>query len=780
MRNTFARRAAVILLAVLFALCGLSAGVAERTEKKATVMVYLCGSSLEVKNGLKIGQATQTISDILASRFNTEDVNVVVLLGGATAWASGYDPNVLTMIYFGGRRPQIIETLPLASMGAPDTLRDFLSYCGENYPAERYFLVLWDHGGGPLFGVCQDMLFPDDSRGYGNDMLNMFELKQALEESPFADKGLDMIVFHACLMGSAEVASMIAPYAKYMVGSEDSMYGLTYDWLAGLENDAAPLDTAIRLVDSSFAYNGAVIENQQAREINAMSVVDLSAIDGLVEAMDVFFTGINGTLNDATFTAMSNQRRDTTAFGLGDSGNDSDFDLIDLGDMTDRYREMNPAGAEAVEEALEQAVVYKRVSLDTCSGLTVYHPYRNTSAMPERIGIYNGLGFSESYTSYLQSFAAIMTGTPLADWTELITANGVSKDLHTFFELPLNEEQAAHYGSSVLYVLLKNEDGSFSFTFANAETELNAQDQLTADFNGTALYAVNADSERLSSELEYRVSNAGRYLIPATLIKHGKEDGSEIAQTALIVCAPDEVTGRLIPGAVEIWEESLGGYTNAYCLSFSDFDEVVLTGTSRLQPDVINGAVPPFEQWEIAGTTEYRTAIDDSWSFAFVNDTLDRTLLYATFQVNDSQNNTYGSVPLVVKEQGPASDALRLEYEDYDLVLIQKLNIIPTAGDLAISASLTNLTDGEVIIRLENLKLNGQENDASTEVIGSGENWGLMPGEDQILYLAVSGIEDMDTVTSIQFDLVVLDAASEEVVGTVPADISLSLELSAE
>ena len=773
MHNTLVRRAAALALALMLALGCLSCALAEDGPKKATVMVYLCGSSLEFNS-----QGTQTISDILASRFNAEEVNVVVMLGGAVSWATGYDPGVLTVLHIGGRRPRVVEKMPLASMGAPETLTSFLDYCYANYPAEKYDLVLWDHGGGPLSGVCQDMLFPDPLHDYGHDMLDMFELSDALAASPFADKGLDLIVFHACLMGSAEVAAVVAPYAHYMVGSEDSMYGLTYDWLAGLENDATPLETATRLVDSSFAFNGSVIERQHAQEINAMSVVDLAAVDGLIDSLDSFFANISGSLDDASFTAMSNQRRDTTAFGLGDSGNDSDFDLVDLGDMVNHYRDLDPEGAEAVDAALEAAVAYKRVSLDSCYGLTVYHPYHNTKAMPERIGIYNSLGFSENYTSYLQGFSAIMTGTPLADWTELVTSTNVSKDLHTLFKLELSADQAEHYGDSELYVLLQNEDGSYSFTFANAETLLDEQGQLTGDFNGTALYAVNGEGEALSHELEYRLSGSGRYLLPATLIKRG-EGGEETTQEALIVCIADETGKQLIPGAVEVWEDSLGGYTSAYGLSFADYDEVILTSTARTETRDENGAVLPFEAWDAAATTEWRSPIDDSWSFALVNDTLDKTQLYATFQVTDSQNHTYGSEPLVVKTGAPAPDAVRVEYEDADLVLIQNLVLSPVDAGLTLSASLTNLSEQEAIISLENMVLNDAAVDASCEVVGSGENWGLLPDEMQVLYLKLDDLAGQETLTTIRFDLVVLDAATEETLGTVPVEIVLNLAIPA-
>ena len=66
---------------------------------------------------------------------------------------------------------------------------------------------MWDHGGGPMRGLCWDT-------AWAKDNLTMEEFTGALAESPFAKEKLSWIGFDACLMSSIETAHLAAPYAE--------------------------------------------------------------------------------------------------------------------------------------------------------------------------------------------------------------------------------------------------------------------------------------------------------------------------------------------------------------------------------------------------------------------------------------------------------------------------------------------------------------------------------------------------------------------------------------
>jgi hypothetical protein len=54
---------------------------------------------------------------------------------------------------------QLIEELPSARMGDAQTLKDFLAFGRDNYPAKRTAVVLWNHGGGSVSGASFDELY---------------------------------------------------------------------------------------------------------------------------------------------------------------------------------------------------------------------------------------------------------------------------------------------------------------------------------------------------------------------------------------------------------------------------------------------------------------------------------------------------------------------------------------------------------------------------------------------------------------------------------------------
>jgi len=184
------------LLLCLFLLLLLpAAALAEKT----TVMVYLCGSNLESM----YGSATADLQEMLASGMNPDDVNLVVMAGGSNTWRdTTFSAENLTVAVAqnksrgSGLRFSEVAFFPNASMGESDTLLTFINFAYMNYPAERYVLILWDHGGGPLRGVCWDELCEADA-------LSMGEVTSALDRSAFGQgEKLYFIGFDACLMGS--------------------------------------------------------------------------------------------------------------------------------------------------------------------------------------------------------------------------------------------------------------------------------------------------------------------------------------------------------------------------------------------------------------------------------------------------------------------------------------------------------------------------------------------------------------------------------------------------
>lgn len=763
MKGTMKRILACILVTVLLA-GGLQAAAAAEEEKQYTVMFYICGADLERDYQV----FSWALGEILASKYNRKEINVIGLMGGCPVWkGNAFSPKVLSVVDIGGRRPTTVEEMPLAAMSDPATLTAYLAYCREHYPAKHNILIMCDHGGGPLIGCITDYLFDKTT-------MSVSGLKQALAESPFGEDGLDIIAFDCCLMGSAEIASTLSPYAQYMIGTEDAMYGMYQDWLSGLENSGSVLETAGRIAKSIYDYNKMRIEYGNEKELNSVSVIDLKKMKDVTAAMDDYFTAMPG-LDAETFTRASNHRRDAVTFGVLESGGSSQFDLVDAGSLVEQLEGENPDG-EALLEAIRNAIPIRYTDVENCLGMTVYHPYLNQRMAEKYIDVYAGLDFSPAYLNYIINYISIMTGQPLANWEKLLTGTPASqKDNRTLFTLTLTEEQAAHLGQASLAVFLKDAEGGYRLTYRTADTAP-AGTTVTGEFTGTALYAADQDGNALTGPLAYRAGSGGTWLIPAELTRT-TEDGTSTIQ-GLICCTMDAKTGEIIPGKVAVPDEETGMISVNMAPLFTDFSGITIRTPIRRETRDEAGSLLPYDRWEQTREETWTSAIDGSWSFRIMNDTLDPENLYAAFDVQDSQGNRYMSEPRAVKGGPAAAAEIRTSYDDAGLVRIGELTV-SVLNDITLSMTVTNLSDTEAVIALENLAVNGIPAEQTAEAVGTGPNWGLLKDEEQILSVLIpkETLDGQESITAMTFDLTLKDAKDGTVLGTVPAEAELKLEL---
>ena len=261
-------------------------------------------------------------------------------------------------------------------------------------------------------------------------------------------------------------------------------------------------------------------------------------------------------------------------------------------------------------------------------------------------------------------------------------------------------------------------------------------------------------------------------------MREGVADAEDFEARALINCTIDPQTKRLTPGSILLQDES-GSYTSIYNMRLSDFTAIRLPIVRRAETFAEDGTMLPFRDWDIVSEAEWSAPIDDSWSFALLNDTLDTTQLFATFQVTDSQSNWYSSQCRVVKALISGADEVRVEYDDMGLLLINSFSLSPLEGNLVLTASLTNLTDSETIVALSDLTMNGIALSQTAEAYGSGENWGLLPQEEQYLTVTVpvADLPQVDEITDVTFTLTSVDMQTNEAIGEVPVTVSLKLPM---
>ncbi len=447
MRNML-KRTVLLLVAALFAAAALMAGCAddaqsaasphvatgaasqmdtERTPDRAknaageswAVYWYLCGSDLETR----FGAATRDIAEMLDVSL-PPNVQVVIQAGGSADWANEmFDESAMYRLTYQGEALDIVETIEPTSMGDPNTLSGFLEFCEENYPADRKFLILWDHGGGSGGGICSDELFD-------RDHLSLTELSDALAlVYGDGDRPFDLIGFDACLMATIDVAAVCAEFANYMVASEETEPGcgwLYSGWLAELADNpgmsAAELGVAV--CDS---YQRGCEAIDQAEDIT-LSVVDLAHIGEVVAALDALSAEGVRTALDGNPTAFF------ADYGRGASKADYYYDgtpeMVDLVSLVDENRHLFPETADELIGSVQKSVVYQIAGpyRANSNGLSAYFPYQMDQ---------------EQY----DTFSSAAASSAMAYMYELLLTGEVSQEaLHYFSALEDFEESQLEDG----------------------------------------------------------------------------------------------------------------------------------------------------------------------------------------------------------------------------------------------------------------------------------------------------------------------------------------------
>ena len=498
----------LVLILLSFFLPALPCAASE--AEPVTLMIYMCGSNLESRNCA----GSQDLMEIMKSGYDEENVHVLIMTGGTKRWGLNL-PNDALCVYTPQKgKLQMLEAFEQADMGSADTFSSFLQYCYSLYPDGKHALIMWDHGGGPLSGVCMDEL-------YGFDALTMEELCGALQAGPISENRLDWIGFDACLMASAEVAYLLAPYAKYMIASEETEPGggWDYSFLKGLEADADAPAAALRVMDGYFAAS------KDTSQLT-LSCIDLDRIESLGSKMDPFFDSLS--ISGGNYALFSFAAANTRAFGRAADASDC-FDLIDLGALVDMLKAQSPEAGEAVLQAMSDAVVCSKSGSES-GGLSVYHPYENKNDyLSEWYSIYPSLGFSEGYTDYIARFAGYLFGESDVAWDGLSAS---PTDESSIYALPLSEGQQALVASADMHVLQWDAEKETYAAVGGINRLAMEEGVLYGAWSGQILTAVDEDGEPLTDAIPYDVSPDGTFTVMAN---YCMEDMGDLPEASVLV-----------------------------------------------------------------------------------------------------------------------------------------------------------------------------------------------------------------------------------------------------
>ncbi len=320
---------------------------------------------------------------------------------------------------------ELVSDLGEVNMSDGNTLVDFATWAIESYPADRYVLVLSDHGMGWPGGWSDPAPGGRDSgqapliSALKGDHLYLSEIDQALGEvrqQTGLDK-FDIVGMDACLMSQLEVYAALQPHARFAVASEETEPALGWAYTAFLQKlvanpdmDPAQLSTAVvdsyveqdqRIQDDqarleylrqgsplgSFFGVSDIGASQLARQIerdSTLTAVDLEALPGLMANFNEFAYQLQAVDQAPVASSRNYAQSFTSVFGK-----DVPPSYIDLGHFVQlAARETGSQkvkqAANAVMQAMNRAIVAEKhgSAKPGSTGIAIYFPNSTMYSSP--------------------------------------------------------------------------------------------------------------------------------------------------------------------------------------------------------------------------------------------------------------------------------------------------------------------------------------------------------------------------------------------------------------
>ena len=368
---------------------------------KRTIMVYAIGTDLESKGA----NLSADVKEMLAAT-PSKDVNIVLQTGGCKDFQNSYmkDGSCQRFVIKNGNINELAD-LGDVSMVEQQSLQDFIKFAKENYPAENYILVMWDHGGGVPLGFGQDELH--------DGKLTEIEIAEAIRG---ADIQYESIIFNACLMGSLEVAKALDPYTEYIVAAESPTWGSAY-YDVGINytnflNFICKDDFTGSAKDYSEFIVRDYMKNIEATQ-NAtgyygidtcMSAIDTDNINEVLEAYEKFIAVLDKRVSEGNGYAEYVQLREQC-------GSFESTDSVDLTTLASKYincgdKDIEGAASKLINEVGNCVFTESNNSYTYAHGMTTYSPYLYPQYYDEARVTFKTLGYHDSTIVFYDKFVS--------------------------------------------------------------------------------------------------------------------------------------------------------------------------------------------------------------------------------------------------------------------------------------------------------------------------------------------------------------------------------------
>ncbi len=372
---------------------------------------------------------------------STENVNIVAQVDRYRGGYAGDGDWVSTKRYYVTRDDDLerlgsqeVADLGETNMADPATLVDFVLWAMEEYPADKYALIMSDHGMGwpggwsdPTARGAINRNIPLETRL--SDLMYLYEIEEALGEIRAAsglDK-LELVGMDACLMAHIEVFSALEPHARYAVASQETEPALGWAYTSFLSELVANpamngAELSQHILDSYITEDQRILDDQaravlvgrgqpvgslfdillggvaaapSAQQVAAemgqrvtLAAIDLAVMPELMDALNTFAHELQAVSPKSVGQARAYAQSFTSIFGSKVPPS-----YIDLGHFAELFQKAGASGTlgdatNALMSTLDRAVIGEThgPKLPAATGISIYFPiselYRTAEAGP--------------------------------------------------------------------------------------------------------------------------------------------------------------------------------------------------------------------------------------------------------------------------------------------------------------------------------------------------------------------------------------------------------------
>lgn len=187
-----------------------------------------------------------------------------------------------------GADPEELLTEPEKNLDDPQVLSAAIAKAFKDYPASRYGLVLWNHGGawfGGFGGDSQD----GAQRGSGLSLEQLAgAIRAGLDDAGLSgSRALEFLAFDTCLLGGAEPAYAFKDLSKVYIANAEIDYGSGWNYTDTLSLIARnPQISALEFGRQEAEFWNALHNTQDTddRLLRSHIVIDTARLDELAQA----------------------------------------------------------------------------------------------------------------------------------------------------------------------------------------------------------------------------------------------------------------------------------------------------------------------------------------------------------------------------------------------------------------------------------------------------------------------------------------------------------------